>query len=183
MSRKIVIGCLLSSFVMISTSASANNHTVSLGHAQSKVQDFKNIRGMNVQYRYEWDSPVSVMGSLTYMKGDENYSSRENSSGYDGKASIEYYSLLAGPAYRINDYVSLYALAGFAHTKSEDKTTYLTQYSEEYKANTTSVAYGVGIAINPVENVSINIGYEGTHVKYNDNVSINGVNVGIGYRF
>lgn len=41
MSRKVVIGCLLSSCVMISTNASANNHTVSLGYAQSKVQHFK----------------------------------------------------------------------------------------------------------------------------------------------
>lgn len=161
----------------------ADNHTVSLGYAQSKVQDFKNIRGVNAQYRYEWDSPVSVISSLTYMNGDDSNSLRENGGGYDGKADVKYYSLLAGPAYRFNDYVSFYALAGLAHTKIEDKTTYLTQYSEEYSGNKTSFAYGAGVAINPVENIAVNIGYEGTQVKYDENVSVNGFNLSVGYRF
>lgn len=186
MSRKVVIGCLLSSFIMISANASAsedNNHTVSLGYAQSKVQDFKNIRGVNAQYRYEWDSQVSFISSFTSMKGDDSYSLRENSSGYDSKINMKYYSLLAGPAYRIHDDISLYVLVGLAHTKIEEKTTYLTQYSEQYKGNATSIAYGAGIAINPIENISVNIGYEGTHTKYNENISINGLNLGVGYRF
>ncbi len=183
MLRKVVIGCLLSSCAVISANASTVNHTVSLGYAQSKVPDLKNIRGMNAQYRYEWDSPVSVMGSLTYMKGDDSYSLRENSSGYDGKATMKYYSLLAGPAYRINDYVSLYALAGFTHTKVVDQVTYLTQYSETYKGNRSTVAYGAGVILNPLNNISINIGYEGTRVKYNGIAPINGFNIGAGYRF
>jgi len=183
MLRKVVIGCLLSSCAVISANAVADNHTISLGYAQSKVQDFKNIRGVNAQYRYEWDSPLSVIGSFTYMKGDDSYSLRENDSGYDGKTDVKYYSLLAGPAYRINDYISFYALAGLAHTKVEDKTTYLTQYSEEYNSNKTSFAYGVGVAINPVENIAVNIGYEGTRVKYEENVSVNGFNISVGYRF
>jgi len=183
MSRNVVIGCLLSSFLMISANVSANNHTVSLGHAQSKVQDFKNIRGMNVQYRYEWDPPVSVVGSFTYMKGNNNYSIRDSFSSYDEKVNIKYHSLLAGPEYRFNDYISLYALVGLAHTKLEGSEIELAQYSRQYQYHTTSIAYGAGIAINPIENISINIGYEGTHVKYNDNISINGLNMGIGYRF
>lgn len=51
----------------MSGSRLADNHTLSAGYAQSKVQDFKNIKGVNLQYRYEWDSPVSVVvvpGSL-----------------------------------------------------------------------------------------------------------------------
>ena len=52
--------------------AFADNQSVSIGYAQSKVQDFKNIRGVNAQYRYEWDSPLSVVGSFTYMSGDED---------------------------------------------------------------------------------------------------------------
>ncbi|MBI6222077.1 outer membrane beta-barrel protein [Proteus mirabilis] len=96
---------------------------------------------------------------------------------------MKYYSLLVGPAYRINDYVSFYAVAGFAHTKAEDKTTYLTQYTEEMSQSKTSFAYGAGIQFNPLENMSVGLGYEGTRVKYNDNVSINGFNVTVGYRF
>lgn len=181
--KKIALAVIGVSALLGTSSALADNHTVSLGYAQAKVQGFKNIRGVNAQYRYEWDSPVSVIGSLTYMKGDESYSLRENDSGYDGKTDLKYYSLLAGPAYRINDYVSLYAVAGLAHTKVKDKTTYLTQYTEEDNSNKTSFAYGAGIAVNPVENMSVSVAYEGTRVKYNDNVSINGFNVTVGYRF
>lgn len=178
-------GILISACVS-SQAAFADNHTVSVGYAQSKVQDFKNLRGVNVQYRYEWDSPFSVLGSFSYMKGDESYSLRENDSGYDGKTDVKYYSLLAGPAYRINDYVSLYGLAGFAHTKVEDKTTYLTGYRETYNYSRTEFAYGAGVIVNPVDYVSVSVGYEGSKTKSGEaggSHSINGFNLAVGYRF
>lgn len=178
---------LLCTGLLTSTVALADNHTVSLGYAQSKVEDFKNIRGVNVQYRYEWDSPLSIIGSFSYMKGDDSYS-ESNDGGitneYTGKVDGKYYSLLAGPGYRLNDYVSLYALAGIAHTKLEDTTTWSTQYSESTSESKTSFAYGAGVVVNPVEYLSVNIGYEGSRVKYGESQhAINGFNVGIGYRF
>lgn len=187
MKAKITTVALFCGSLFVSTCALADNHTVSVGYAQSKVQDFKNIRGVNLQYRYEWDSPVSVIGSFTYMKGDESYSDRTDFygdiSGYDGKTDVKYYSVLAGPAWRINDYVSFYALAGIANIKAEDKTTYLSHYSEELKESKTSFAYGAGVAFNPVDNLSVNIGYEGTRAKFGKNITMNGFNVGVGYRF
>lgn len=42
---------------LASGAALADNQTVSVGYTQSKIEDFKNIRGVNAQYRYEWDSP------------------------------------------------------------------------------------------------------------------------------
>lgn len=183
MKLKITAVALLCSGLLTSPDILANNHTFSLGYAQSKIEDFNNIRGVNAQYRYEWDSPFSVMGSLSYMGGDQSYSARVNDRGYDGKASVKYASLLAGPAYRINDYVSLYALVGMAFTQVKDRTTYLTQYSESVTESRTSAAYGAGVVINPTKYLSVSAGYEGTRVKYNDNVAVNGFNVGIGYRF
>ena len=187
MKVKITALALLCSGLLLSNSVLADNHTLSVGYAQSKVEDFKNIRGVNLQYRYEWNSPVSIIGSFSYMKGDDSYSERveafDDISGYNGKTDVKYYSLLAGPAYRINDYFSLYALVGMAHTKAEDKVTYLTQYSEEFSASKTSFAYGAGVVINPTDYLSVNIGYEGTRVKFNDNVAVNGFNIGLGYRF
>ncbi|WP_380181004.1 Ail/Lom family outer membrane beta-barrel protein [Kalamiella sp. sgz302252] len=187
MKLNITAMALLCSGLFASTGVLADNHTVSVGYAQSKVEDFKNIRGVNVQYRYEWDSPVSVIGSFSYMKGDDSYSEQveafDDVIGYKGKTEVKYYSLMAGPAYRINDYFSLYALAGMAHTKVEDKTTYLSYYTEEYSASKTSFAWGAGIAINPTDSLAINIGYEGTRVSFNDDVAINGFNIGLGYRF
>lgn len=119
------------------------------------------------------------MSSFTYMSGNESNSLRVNSREYDAKRNMKYYSLLAGPAYRINDYVNLYVLAGFAHTKAEAEIISLAKY----QGNTTSLAYGAGVAINPVENISVNIDYEGTRTNHNGNISINGLNIGVGYRF
>ncbi|WP_156964249.1 Ail/Lom family outer membrane beta-barrel protein, partial [Trabulsiella guamensis] len=47
----------------------------------------------------------------------------------------------------------------------------------------TSFAYGFGVTFNPVDNLSINAGYEGTQANLDGNRSINGFNVGVGYRF
>lgn len=187
MKLKITAMALLCSGLFVSANVLADNHTVSVGYAQSKVEDFKNIRGVNVQYRYEWESPVSIIGSFTYLKGDDSYSEQleafDDVIGYKGKTEVKYYSFMAGPAYRINDYVSLYALAGMAHTKVEDKTTYFSFYTEEYSASKNSFAWGAGVAINPTDYLSVNIGYEGTRVKFGDDVAVNGFNIGLGYRF
>lgn len=187
MTSKMTMLALLCGGLLVGSNALADNHTVSVGYAQSKVEDFKNIRGVNVQYRYEWESPLSVIGSFSYMKGDESFSEREDFygdvSGYDGKTKVKYYSLMAGPAYRINDYISFYGLIGVAHTKVDENVTYIGVYSEEYSENKTSFAYGAGVVVNPVSNLSVSVGYEGTRVKYNEDVAINGFNIGIGYRF
>jgi opacity protein-like surface antigen len=60
---------ILAAATMMSGAVLADNHTVSLGYAQSDFENLGDIRGVNVQYRYEWDSPLSVMGSFTYMSG------------------------------------------------------------------------------------------------------------------
>ncbi len=171
--KKITLAVLALSSSLGSFTALADNHTISMGYAQASVQNLKNIHGGNLQYRYEWNSPVSGMGSFTFMKGDK--------SAPEGKAEAKYYSLLAGPAYRINDYISLYGLAGAAYSKGkfimqEDKSS--------MSANSTRFAYAAGVVINPTQDLSVNIGYEGTTAKMlGEKMNINGFNVGVGYRF
>jgi len=181
LSTFIAVGCLFGSI------AYADNQTVSIGYAQSEVQDFKNIRGVNLQYRYEWNSPISVIGSFTYMKGDDSAHERNEMGGHsNAKADLKYYSLLAGPAYRINDHISLYGLIGAVRTKADVKESYQWNGYYEYEAASTTktnFAYGAGIIINPIQNVSVNLGYEGTKIDMNGNHSINGFNLGVGYRF
>ena len=142
---------------LASGAALADNQTVSLGYAQSKVENFKNIRGVNAQYRYEWDSPLSVIGSFTYMSGDDDQKYYVDSDSVKNHIDVKYYSLMAGPAYRINEYVSLYALGGVAHT--------------------------AGVQFNPTDELAVNVGYEGTNADIDGSHSINGWNVGVGYRF
>ncbi len=86
-------------------------------------------------------------------------------------------------AIHINDYISFYGLIGVAHTKVDENVTFPGVYSEEYSENKTSFAYGAGVIVNPISNLSVSVGYEGTRVKYNEDVAINGFNIGIGYRF
>ncbi|CAI2537944.1 Attachment invasion locus protein precursor [Serratia liquefaciens] len=48
----------------------------------------------------------------------------------------------------------------------------------------TSFMYGVGFQVNPMENLAVDIGYEGSKLDAGGkNRSINGFNIGIGYRF
>ncbi|MDE9442013.1 Ail/Lom family outer membrane beta-barrel protein [Xenorhabdus bovienii] len=192
--KKAFLATLAVSGVMYGSLAYADSHTVAVGYAQSKVQNFKDIRGVNLHYRYEWDSPVSIIGSFTYMKGDRDYKFgfKHNGKNYTGADSIDvkYYSLMAGPAYRINDYVSVYGLLGFAHSKADatERTYHLrdTVEVEASKVNrkSTNFAYGVGVEVNPIQNLSLYAGYEGSSIKYKDNrEGINGFNLGVGYRF
>ncbi|MWL74803.1 Ail/Lom family protein, partial [Escherichia coli] len=48
--KKLSLAVLVAA-TLASGAALADNQTVSVGYAQSKVEDFKNIRGVNVQYR------------------------------------------------------------------------------------------------------------------------------------
>lgn len=123
--KKLSLALLVASTLMSGT-ALANNHTVSIGYAQSDFENLGDIRGVNVQYRYEWDSPFSVMGSFTYLTGDSSEVDDDGASDVlKFKDEVKYYSLLAGPAYRINDYVSVYALGGVSYIKVDEDTTWI----------------------------------------------------------
>lgn len=185
--KKISLGILLAT-VLVSGSVLADNHTVSVGYAQSKVEDFKNIRGVNLQYRYEFDSPVSFLGSFTYMSGDEDQHYFVDADSVKNSVDVKYYSLMVGPAYRINEYVSLYALGGVARTKADGDTQWVNAgdnetFRESISAKSTSFAWGAGVQFNPIANLAVNVGYEGTNADIDDTHSINGFNVGVGYRF
>jgi putative virulence related protein PagC len=44
--------------------------------------------------------------------------------------------------------------------------------------------YGAGVQINPLPNFVIDVGYEGSKLNGNFNdLSVNGFNIGVGYRF
>lgn len=162
--------------------ALAEHHTASIGYAQSRIEDFKHIRGTNLQYRYEDDTALSFLSSFSYM-----HRSGDSESFFPGKSAdvkAQYYSLLAGPAYRINDNISLYALGGVARTKIDadgKMNNGITGFSSSGKS--TSFACGLGVIINPVENISVNLGYESAKTNLNGNRGINGFNIGAGYRF
>lgn len=185
--KKITLAILLSAG-MIGGEALADNHTYSLGFARSKVEGFKNIRGVNLQYRYEMDSPLGVLASFSWLKRDENATTYLSQDIVTSKIDVHYFSLLVGPAYRLNDYFSIYALGGFSRIKTGGHDIWVNNgnnYSESGNVDgkSTQFAWGTGIIVNPIANLSFTLGYEGSRARLDDNYSINGFNVGLGYRF
>ncbi|EJA5988923.1 Ail/Lom family outer membrane beta-barrel protein [Salmonella enterica] len=154
---------------------------------------YKDPKGVNLKYRYEFDDNWGVIGSFTYAweKYDGHINANDPSDGdsVNAKGSIKgnYFSLLAGPAYRINDYVSGYAMIGLANSKIKYSADYAYKaggsmgsgsYSED--RNKTSFAYGVGLQFNPFKNIAIDVAYEGSG---SGDWNTNGFNVGVGYSF
>lgn len=156
--------------------AQADTHTISLGYSHGKVTDFKNLHGVTGKYHYQPDGSLGFISSLTYMGGEEKF----NFEGKKGKAQLKYYSLLVGPSYRFNEFVSLYGLAGVAQGKVKLSGTFADGDNISLKKKTSGFAYGAGVQISPAANWSIDLGYEGATAK---NIKINGFNIGLGYRF
>lgn len=185
--NKISLAILLATAVA-SGSTFANEQTLSIGYAHADVQNFKSMSGVNLQYRYELNSPLSIVGSFTYMQADGSNQYYVANDFVKNEVDVKYYSVLAGPAYRINDYISLYALGGISYIKATGETTWVDAYvdytgHESLSEKSTSFAYAAGLMINPVENVSMTLGYEGTKTDLDGNYAINGFIFGIGYRF
>ncbi|UPT57577.1 Ail/Lom family outer membrane beta-barrel protein [Dickeya zeae] len=190
--KKIVLSALLASGLFCGLTAHAGMNTFSVGYAQSKIQGLKNIGGVNVQYRYEVDSELSLIGSFSYLDGDADVSNRISDDVIRNHADSKYYSFLIGPAYRINPVISVYALVGTAHVKTDVSSEWfnfesgkglISQGTQKSTFSSNALAYGAGVIINPVENLSVNLGYEGTKADINGDRPINGFTVGVGYRF
>jgi len=185
--NKISLAILLA-FTMTSGATFANEQTLSLGYAHADVQNFNSLSGVNLQYRYELNSPLSIIGSFKWGEGDGSAQYYVANDFVKNDVDVKYYSVLAGPSYRINDYISLYALGGIAYVKATGTTKWINatlDYTghDSLSEKSTSFAYGAGLMINPVENVSMTLGYEGTEADLNGNYAINGFVLGIGYRF
>lgn len=175
----------------------AQDHSVSVGYAQGKVSDGDTLKGANIKYRYEWDSPVSVIGSMTYMSGDKNIRETKVIAPdiISGKRKTDYFSISAGPAYRFNDKVSVYGTVGWAQTKVKgDNMKWLNHMGggvyEDMgsiggaKKTRNTASYGVGVQINPVKNLVIDVAYEGAGSSNGfNNKSMNAFSLGVGYKF
>ncbi|MBD2780685.1 Ail/Lom family outer membrane beta-barrel protein [Xenorhabdus szentirmaii] len=174
------------------TSSTSNNskNTISLGYAHSNLSfnasDFgsneakehfekefgKSLQGLNLKYRYEFNDEFGVISSLTYTQYDFSYD-------YYGveKSRIKWSntSLMAGPSYRFNEYISAYGLIGanygkVSHSSGDDKSSY----------NDTSLSYGIGLQFNPTQSWVIDTSYSHAKLK---GTKIGTWVFGVGYRF
>ncbi len=167
------IACLSALAAVLAVSvgtASAATSTVTGGYAQSDAQGVQNkMNGFNLKYRYEEDnSPLGVIGSFTYTEKDRFENDNYNKG--------QYYGITAGPAYRLNDWASIYGVVGVGYGKfqqSEDGVK--TASNSDY-----GFSYGAGLQFNPMENVALDFSYEQSRIR---SVDVGTWIAGVGYRF
>ncbi|AHF73121.1 outer membrane protein X [Candidatus Sodalis pierantonius str. SOPE] len=153
-------------------SATAGESTVSAGYAQGDLQGVANkANGFNLKYRYEWDNdqPLGVISSFTYIEKN-----RAESGDYD---KGQYYGFTAGPAWRINDWASLYGVVGLGYGKSISNAQ---DGNRRGSSSDVGVAYGAGLQFNPMENVALDVSYEQSRIRSTD---VGTWIAGVGYRF
>ncbi|OAT34202.1 outer membrane protein X [Buttiauxella brennerae ATCC 51605] len=158
------LACVLA--VSVGTASAAS--TVTGGYAQSDMQGKANkAGGFNLKYRYENDTPLGYIGSFTYTEKN-----RSEAGVYD---KSQYYGITAGPAYRINDWASIYGVVGVGYGKFQN-----TDYPAKADTSDYGFSYGAGMQFNPIENVALDVSYEQSRIR---NVDVGTWIAGVGYRF
>lgn len=168
------IACLsaLACVLAVSTGSAMAQSTVSGGYAQSDYHGVVNkANGFNLKYRYENGSdPLGWIGSFTYTEKDTN------DSGYYLKG--QYYGLTGGPAFRFNDWASIYGVVGIGYGKYQ-----LNEQNGSRDDSSTSevgFSYGAGLQFNPYQNFAIDVGYEQSRIR---SVDVGTWVAGVGYSF
>lgn len=166
------IACLSALAAVLAFSAGtavAATSTVTGGYAQGDMQGVANkAGGFNVKYRYEQDNdPLGVIGSFTYIQKSHSQD------GFNNKG--QYYGITAGPAYRLNDWASIYGVVGVGYGKAQQSALPQKTDTSDY-----GFSYGAGLQFNPMENVALDFGYEQSRIR---NVDVGAWVVGAGYRF
>ncbi|MBB2394166.1 Ail/Lom family outer membrane beta-barrel protein, partial [Escherichia coli] len=104
-----------------------------------------------------------------------------------------WFSVMAGPSVRVNEWFSAYAMAGVAYsristfsgdylrvTDNKGKTHEVLTGSDDGRRSNTSLAWGAGVQFNPTVSVAIDIAYEGSG---SGDWRTDGFIVGVGYKF
>ncbi len=168
------IACLsaLACVLAVSAGSAMAQSTVTGGYAQSDYQGVANkANGFNLKYRYEDGSnPLGWIGSFTYTEKDNTDSGIYNKG--------QYYGVTGGPAFRLNDWASIYGVVGVGYGKfqqTENESLNRSATNSDY-----GFSYGAGMQFNPIENVALDFSYEQSRIR---NVDVGTWIAGVGYRF
>ncbi|MFI8417149.1 Ail/Lom family outer membrane beta-barrel protein [Serratia sp. NPDC078593] len=182
MKTAMLAGTLLAASCCMAT-AQAESHTVILDYAHTQLNNFNDLDGVNIKYRYEWGSSISVVNSFTALHGDNN-----NARG--DKTEIQYYSYTVGPAYYVSRYLVLYGLVGLSHSNVKNSAAWVADHSSgaaggsRGESSGSHFAYGAGMLFTPTENLMVDVGYEGSKIDIGGKErDVNAFTVGVGYRF
>ncbi|EET6519786.1 Ail/Lom family outer membrane beta-barrel protein [Escherichia coli] len=152
------------------------------------------LKGINVKYRYEFTDTLGLVTSFSYA-GDRNrqITRYSDTRWHEDSVRNRWFSVMAGPSVRVNEWFSAYAMAGVAYsrvstfsgdylrvTDNKGKTHDVLTGSDDGRHSNTSLAWGAGVQFNPTESVAIDIAYEGSG---SGDWRTDGFIVGVGYKF
>lgn len=159
----------------------------------------KNPQGINIKYRYEITDDFGVITSFTWTRSLTNSQTFVDVEPADHARKIKnpaasartdiranYWSLLAGPSWRFNEYLSAYAMAGMGvakvttDLKIKDNINSTGGFSESNSTKKTALAWAAGAQFNLNESVAMDVAYEGSG---SGDWRTSGVVAGIGLKF
>ncbi|HAH9154548.1 TPA: Ail/Lom family outer membrane beta-barrel protein, partial [Escherichia coli] len=124
---------------------------------------------------------------------DEQKTHYSDTRWHEDSVRNRWFSMMAGPSVRVNEWFSAYAMAGMAYsrvstfsgdylcvTDNKGKTHDVLTGSDDGRHSNTSLAWGAGVQFNPTESVAIDLAYEGSG---SGDWRTDGFIVGVGYKF
>ncbi|OUK48297.1 hypothetical protein BZL31_20850 [Escherichia coli] len=85
----------------------------------SKYQRFAGcLNGINVKYRYEFTDTLGLITSFSYANAeDEQKTHYSDTRWHEDSVRNRWFSVMAGPSVRVNEWFSAYAMAGMAYSR------------------------------------------------------------------
>ena len=190
--KKYSVLLMLMTGILISMPATAGRHSFTLGYTGAQVADLNNLKGVNLKYRYEWNSPLSVIASASYLKSTTYYEHNSLNQSYARETRIWEYSLLAGPAWRFNEFFSIYAQAGATFNKTTVNWANVfiapvnrgMNYMFHKTSRSTVPMISLGTQINPLSPIVLDLSYDVARPKISgETKTFSSVNLGAGIAF
>ncbi|MGX2771887.1 Ail/Lom family outer membrane beta-barrel protein, partial [Escherichia coli] len=120
-----VCAAILSAAICLAVSgapawASEQQATLSAGylHARTNAPGSDNLNGINVKYRYEFTDTLGLVTSFSYANAkDEQKTHYSDTRWHEDSVRNRWFSVMAGPSVRVNEWFSAYAMAGVAYSR------------------------------------------------------------------
>lgn len=170
MKNILLLACLpFSLFFTTSIYAKNSNTLVSIGYAHIKIKDLPTANGINMKYQF---NPNTNKKTSLRLSGTIAHRSLSHS------VRLRYISLAMGPAYALTPFVELYGVIGVSGMS------YQTPENINKDHSSKSVSWGTGITLTSPQNITLTLGYEGSHFKMEGkNHPSKTLIASIGYRF
>lgn len=158
----------------------------------------KDLAGGVIKYRYEIDDSLGLIITANYLLGEYGNSARRNKPSanpgqndsyyFKNRVKADHFTLMAGPTYRFNALLSVYATLGMAYnhigisSHSKQFVNGISSYiaDSSHDENKFSLASSVGFQVNIWKDLVVDAAYD---VSGGGDWKTNGFSVGLGYRF